>query len=130
MSIPQIFKQCLVGGYNMQELITSIIQNPLYLILFGSGGILVVIVAIIALGKNGKDKGGINIGINIAQEQKPPRAQAENSGKDYNLDIEDFPEVDKLEEYQHFGYNTDEYYITFLKTIEEKKKAGDDITYD
>ena len=46
------------------------------------------------------------------------------------MDIEDFPEVDKLEEYQHFGYNTDEYYITFLKTIEEKKKAGDDITYD
>jgi len=112
----------------MQEIINTIITNPIYLILFGSGGTLVVIVAIIAL-KKGGDR--INIGINIGQDQKPPSPTSDaDSQKDYNLDIEDFPEVDKLEDYQHHGYNTEKYYITFLKTVEEKKKAGDDIEYD
>jgi hypothetical protein len=45
------------------------------------------------------------------------------------LEFESNPIIDKHEEYEELDFNSDEYYITFLKTIEEKKKGGDEFEY-
>ena len=53
----------------------------------------------------------------------------ETKNQEYNLEFAYNPITDKEEEYDSLDFDTEEYYITFLKTIEEKKKAGDKFEY-
>lgn len=108
------------------EICKQILENPLFLILFGSGGIVIIIITIISLRSKKEDR--ININIDVSGE-KPNNIGNVNfdepQNKDYNLEFEKKPIIDKSEEYDSLDFNTEEYYITYLKTIEEKKKAGD-----
>lgn len=108
------------------EIFSQIVSNPLYLFLFGSGGVLVIVLTIISL-KNKKDN-GININIDVnSNETKDAGSDIEKDAK-YNLEFAPNPIIDKHEEYEQLDFTSDEYYITFLKTIEEKK-GGDKIEY-
>lgn len=112
------------------EILGQILQNPLYIILFGSGGVIIIIITLISL-KNKKEN-GININIDVNNE-KPDNSSNinlnETEHKEYNLEFESSPIIDKREVYDSLNFDTEEYYITFLKTIEEKKKAGDKIDF-
>lgn len=108
------------------EIFKQILENPLYIILFGSGGVLIIIITLISL-KNKKDN-GINISIDINKEKQDDVSNInsdQTKNKEYNLEFKSNPIIDKTEEYDSLDFDTEEYYITFLKTIEEKKKAGD-----
>lgn len=112
------------------ELLNQLLENPLYAILFGSGGVLAIIVALIAL-KNKKEN-GININIEVNSDNKGRDNDfntGETKSEGYNLEFETNPIVDKQEEYDYFDFTSEDFYITFLKTIEEKKKAGDKLEY-
>lgn len=99
------------------EVLNLILENPLYITLFGSGGVLIIIITLISF--RNKKENGINISIDINSKKQKTK------NKDYNLEFGSNPFIDKNEEYDSLDFDTDEYYITFLKTIEEKKKAGD-----
>jgi len=108
------------------ERFNQILENPLYIILFGSGGVLIIIITLISL--RSKKDNGINISIDINKEKQDDVSNInsdETQNKEYNLEFESNPIIDKTEEYDSLDFDTEEYYITFLKTIEEKKKAGD-----
>lgn len=108
------------------EIFNQILENPLYIILFGSGGVLIIIITLISL--RSKKDNGINISIDINKEKQDDVSNInsdETKNKEYNLEFESNPIIDKTEEYDSLDFDTEEYYITFLKTIEEKKKAGD-----
>lgn len=108
------------------ETFNQILENPLYIILFGSGGVLIIIITLISL--RSKKDNGINISIDINKEKQDDVSNInsdETKNKEYNLEFESNPIIDKTEEYDSLDFDTEEYYITFLKTIEEKKKAGD-----
>ncbi len=108
------------------ETFNQILENPLYIILFGSGGVLMIIITLISL--RSKKDNGINISIDINKEKQDDVSNInsnETKNKEYNLEFESNPIIDKTEEYDSLDFDTEEYYITFLKTIEEKKKAGD-----
>lgn len=108
------------------EIFKQILENPLYIILFGSGGVLIILITLITL-RNNKDN-GINISIDVNSEKQDDVSiinSDETKNKEYNLEFESNPIIDKTEEYDSLDFDTEEYYITFLKTIEEKKKAGD-----
>lgn len=108
------------------EIFNQILENPLYIILFGSGGVLIIIITLISL--RSKKDNGINISIDINKEKQDDASNInsdETKNKEYNLEFESNPIIDKTEEYDSLDFDTEEYYITFLKTIEEKKKAGD-----
>ncbi len=108
------------------ERFNQILENPLYIILFGSGGVLIIIITLISL--RSKKDNGINISIDINKEKQDDVSNInsdETKNKEYNLEFESNPIIDKTEEYDSLDFDTEEYYITFLKTIEEKKKAGD-----
>lgn len=112
------------------ELFNQLLENPLYVILFGSSGVLAIIIALIAL-KNKKGN-GVNINIDIHSDKKNGDNDyntSETKKERYNLEFETNPIVDKQEEYEYLDFTSEEYYITFLKTIEEKKKAGDKLEY-
>lgn len=53
----------------MKELISTILNNPLYILLFGSGGILVIIVAIISVIIQ-KKKSALDNTINVVKSKK------------------------------------------------------------
>lgn len=108
------------------ETFNQILENPLYIFLFGSGGVLIIIITLISL--RSKKDNGINISIDINKEKQDDVSNInsdETKNKEYNLEFESNPIIDKTEEYDSLDFDTEEYYITFLKTIEEKKKAGD-----
>lgn len=108
------------------ETFNQILENPLYIILFGSGGVLIIIITLISL--RSKKDNRINIIIDINKEKQDGVSNInsdETKNKEYNLEFESNPIIDKTEEYDSLDFDTEEYYITFLKTIEEKKKAGD-----
>lgn len=108
------------------EIFNQILENPLYIILFGSGGVLIIIITLISL--RSKKDNGINISIDVNSEKRGDVSSInsnETKNKEYNLEFESNPIIDKTEEYDSLNFDTEEYYITFLKTIEEKKKAGD-----
>ena len=108
------------------ETFNQILENPLYIILFDSGGVLIIIITLISL--RSKKDNGINISIDINKEKQDDVSNInsdETKNKEYNLEFESNPIIDKTEEYDSLDFDTEEYYITFLKTIEEKKKAGD-----
>ena len=112
------------------ELFKQLLENPLYIILFGSGGILAIIVAIIAL--RNKKENGISISIDINGDKKDSNNDlntSEAKNEEYILEFETNPIVDKTEEYDYLDFTSEEYYVAFLKTIEEKKKAGDKVEY-
>ncbi len=108
------------------ETFNQILENPLYIFLFGSGGVLIIIITLISL--RSKKDNRINIIIDINKEKQDGVSNInsdETKNKEYNLEFESNPIIDKTEEYDSLDFDTEEYYITFLKTIEEKKKAGD-----
>ena len=108
------------------ETFNQILENPLYIFLFGSGGVLIIIITLISL--RSKKDNRINIIIDINKEKQDGVSNInsdETKNKEYNLEFESKPIIDKTEEYDSLDFDTEEYYITFLKTIEEKKKAGD-----
>lgn len=109
------------------EIFSQIVSNPLYLFLFGSGGVLVIVLTIISL-KNKKDN-GININIDVNSNETKDAGSDIDKDVKYNLEFAPNPIIDKHEEYEQLDFTSDEYYITFLKTIEEKKKGGDKIEY-
>ncbi len=103
------------------ERFNQILENPLYIILFGSGGVLIIIITLISL--RSKKDNGINISIDINKEKQDDVSNInsdETKNKEYNLEFESNPIIDKTEEYDSLDFDTEEYYITFLKTIEEK----------
>lgn len=107
------------------EIFNLILENPLFIILFGSGGVVIIIVTLFSLRKK---NGGITINIDINSDKQDDVSNInsdETKNKKYNLDFEFNPIIDKTEEYDSLNFDTEDYYITFLKTIEEKKKAGD-----
>lgn len=105
------------------EIFEYLLGNPLYIVLCGSGGILVIIISLIAL-KNKKENGiSINIDVNSNKNRSKIRDQ------EYNLEFESKPIIDKREEYDYLDFDSEEYYVTFLKTIEEKRKRGDKFEY-
>lgn len=113
------------------EIFKQIIANPLFAFLFGSGGILVIVIAIVSLIKNKKEN-GININIDVNSEKKSDVkdiSSDETKNKGYNLEFEPNPIIDKREEYDYHDFKSEDFYVTFLKTIEEKKKAGDKFEY-
>ncbi len=112
------------------ELFKQLLENPVYVLLFGSSGVLAIIIALIAL-KNKKEN-GININIDVNSDKKDSNNDfntSETKNKGYNLEFETNPIVDKKEEYDYLDFTSEEYYVTFLKTIEEKKKTGDKLEY-
>jgi len=106
------------------EIFSHIISNPLYSLIFGSGGVAIIFFTILGLKK--KDK-NINIKIDVNGNRKKDEEAKKDTN--YNLEFESNPIIDKHEEYEELDFNSDEYYITFLKTIEEKKKGGDEFEY-
>jgi hypothetical protein len=111
------------GNVDM-EIFSHIISNPLYSLIFGSGGVAIIFFTILGLKK--KDK-NINIKIDVNGNRKKDEEAKKDTN--YNLEFESNPIIDKHEEYEKLDFNSDEYYITFLKTIEEKKKGGDEFEY-
>ncbi len=111
----------------MVEFFNQIVSNPLYIFLFGSGGVLVIVLAIMAH-KNKKD-GDININIDVNSNEATGEDSSIGKNPKYNLEFAPNPIIDKREEYEKLDFGSDEYYINFLKTIEEKKKKGDKIEY-
>ena len=107
------------------EFFNHIVSNPFYSFLFGSGGIVIIICTIIEL-KNKKDR-NINIEIDVNDNKNVDKDTKKHIN--YNLEFASNPIIDKHEEYEELDFDSDEYYITFLKTIEEKKKGGDEFEY-
>lgn len=106
------------------EIFRQIISNPFYSFLFGSGGVIIVICTIMGL-KNKKDS-NVNVKIDVNCKKKDKDAE---KATNYNFEFDSNPIIDKHEEYEELDFNSEEYYITFLKTIEEKKKGRDEIEY-
>ncbi len=165
------------------ELLKQILENPLYLVLFGSGGIVIAIISLISLKSKKEEKISINIdvnsdkkrndnlngnetkceGCNLRSESNPIIDKSEENNyidfasdenksdlepefvidkpekydhldsaldeNESNLEPEFDPTMYKSEDYEIFDFNTEEYYVAFLKTVEEKKKAGDEFEY-
>lgn len=112
--------------------IAQIISNPLYCLLFGGGGILIIALTIIPLFRKNKEKkkdDNININIDINNSNPNFNNNDNRNNNTYNLEFETRPVVDKHEEYQEMKFREEEYYISFLKTIEEKRKEGDKVEY-
>ncbi len=97
------------------EFIKLIVDNPIYTLLFGGGGILIIAVNIMIYLKNDKNNKNNKNNINNDTSQKP---SVTHIG------------VDNTEDYEECDFNSDEFYIRYLKTIEEKKKGKDKIEYD
>ena len=106
------------------EIFNNIISNPLYSLIFGSGGVAIIVFTILGFKK--KDK-NINIKIDVNDDRKKDEEAKKDTN--YNLEFESNPIIDKHEGYDELVFNSDEYYIAFLKTIEEKKKGGDEFEY-
>ena len=106
------------------EIFNNIISNPLYSLIFGSGGEAIIVFTILGFKK--KDK-NINIKIDVNDDRKKDEEAKKDTN--YNLEFESNPIIDKHEEYEELDFNSDEYYITFIKTIEEKNKGGDELEY-
>ena len=106
------------------EIFNNILSNPLYSLIFGSGGVAIIVITILGFKKNDKN---INIKIDVNDDRKKDEEAKKDTN--YNLEFESSPIIDKHEEYEELDFNSDEYYITFLKTIEEKKKGGDEFEY-
>lgn len=107
------------------EFVQLILNNPIYITLFGSGGVIVAIVAIIGL-KNKKSKySGISNhnDININNNINIKNNTLENNEPD-NLSI------DKEQSYNQLDFRSEEFYLEFLKTAEEKKRKRDRINYE
>ncbi len=116
--------------------LNELLNNPLYSILFGSGGILVILLTLFSF-KNKSEKEyknkkeneiHINIGVNGDSNTKDVNSDGEKN-RDYNFEFDINPIIDVQEEYDSLDFNSEDFYVTYLKTIEEKKKAGDKFEY-
>ena len=91
------------------ETFNQILENPLYIILFGSGGVLIIIITLISL--RSKKDNGINISIDINKEKQDDVSNInsdETKNKEYNLEFESNPIIDKTEEYDSLDFDTEE----------------------
>ncbi|WP_373265931.1 hypothetical protein [Hungatella hathewayi] len=69
----------------MTELIGTILENPLYILLFGSGGVLVIIVAIVSVIIQ-KKKSNFDSTINVRKSKKTEIKN--NSLKNQSIQVE------------------------------------------
>ena len=120
----EVYYNCKRRELNMEK-IKVILESPLYTLLFGGGGILIIFISILSMRKkrDEEEEKGININIDIDN-----RSGSENK-TEYNLNFETRPTIDKREEYQSLDFKQEDYYVNFLKTVEEKKKEGDQFEY-
>lgn len=98
------------------EWLSKILENPLYALLFGESGIVAGILSLISLKRKRKENLTVDLNKKVTEKR-------------YNLEFESNPIIDWHEEYDEFEFHTEEFYETYLKTIEEKKKRGDRIDY-
>ena len=110
------------------EMFSRIISNPIYLFFFGSGGVLIVVLTLFSL-KSSHHNNDININIDVNSNETKDKDIDAGKNTKHNLEFAPNPIIDKKGEYEKFDFNSDEYYITFLKTIEEKKKGRDIVDY-
>lgn len=102
-------------------MLKQILENPLYALLFGSGGVLAVVIALI-LPKNKKEN-GININIDVNSESNRNDTDLktnETKNEGYNLEFESNPIVDKQEEYEDVKQLVPLYpnkYVAFFKDV-------------
>ena len=129
---------------------TEIIHNPLYLRLFGSGGLVVVLLTILGIylnNKRNRPDGG----------QSKPQSNSQSSSQSgsiaYNevmirFDSSAVPKIDshsfqssvdssfyrsrisQEDRYPKISFSDEEFYENFLETIEVKRKKGDKIDYE
>lgn len=118
---------------NYTKMISEIIENPMFVLVFGSGGVLLgigTLVGIVVSIKRKKERNeGESFNLN-GDNGNLFTAGGEGNTRGYRLTIEDFPIKEKGEEYQGLEFESEDFYTTFLKTVEEKKRKGDCITYE
>lgn len=128
------------------NIVNLILDNPVYTLLFGSGGMLIVILTVIGIRRKRTDRGGdINkrraIKVTIEEEtskkeieeEKPlklNRSESLDSPKPFVLEFEPQAFRDSDEAYISQNFKKEEFYLQFLKTVEEKKKRKDEIKYE
>lgn len=113
----------------MIEILEQIINHPLYLILFGGGGIVVVLLTLKDVKRKNERKSEINIDINISNgENKTIKKLDPDTSYDFKID--GISQIDMSMQYKQLDFSSDEYYEMFLKSIEEKKRGRDIVKYE
>lgn len=102
--------------------LSRLMGSPLYLFLFGSGGTLIIVLTVISLLKKSSRISAFisKLGKDAAQKNETP----------HNHTKAPLPESPSpIEEYDEYPFHSDEFFVTFLKTVEEKKKGEDIVEY-
>jgi hypothetical protein len=142
----------------MENIINAIIENPMYILAFGSTGVLSVLLALLAFRnrKNNKEEKkrndtnkneiNINIDLNGKEEDKNHSIKVEDN-KNMNTHLKymdkqeekhDSPAIeldsdDKTKinnEYQKYDFSSEEYYVAYLTDVVEKKRGGDSVEFN
>lgn len=120
--------QCLEDR-NMEHFFDAINNSPLFVFLFGSGGIIIVVLAIMQFSKKEKTNPpnpDINVSINFSDD--PPNNETSGETK-FNLDIKK-PEPTNKDSYKNYDFSSDDFYISFLAEVEKKTRGKDKIDYE
>ena len=111
--------------------INEIVSSSLFRFLCGSGGVIVIILAILQLFKKEKNKSDtqstdVNVNVNINDNLKGSSVPSEIP---YNLYIEKWSQTVVMS-YEELSFKSEEFYVNFLSKVEEKKRGKDYISYD